>query len=60
MSTEAFVVNQRVKLTIALGGVLNLPAGSLGIVVEVLPREVAVRFPGNNLVRVPEDSIKPA
>jgi hypothetical protein len=54
---QGFVVGQTVVNTIRFNAPANIPVGSIGEVVQLYPREVAVRFSGNKMVRVDYSSI---
>lgn len=54
---QGFVVGQTVVNTIGFNAPANIPVGSIGEVVQLYPGEVAVRFPGNKLVRVDYNSL---
>jgi hypothetical protein len=57
--SQGFVVGQRVVNAIDRKAPANIPAGSIGEVIQLYPREVAVRFLGNKLIRVDYGSVKP-
>jgi hypothetical protein len=54
---QGFVVGQTVVNTIGFNAPANIPVGSIGEAVQLYPGEVAVRFPGNKLVRVDYNSL---
>jgi hypothetical protein len=57
MSAEQFVKGQNVKLRITLTRVAS--AGTVGVVSEVLGRDVWVVFPGDNSIRLNVTDIEP-
>jgi hypothetical protein len=56
---QGFVVGQTVVNTIGFNAPSNIPVGSIGEVVQLYAREVAVRFAGNKIVRVDYSSLDP-
>jgi hypothetical protein len=56
---QPFAIGQTVVNTIGFTAPANIPVGSIGEVVQLYPTEVAVRFPGNKLIKVDYGSLDP-
>jgi hypothetical protein len=56
---EAFSVGQSVTNLINFAHPASIPAGSVGRITQVYPREASVMFKGNTMVRLEYESIRP-